>query len=256
MLFDFVFFLTSAFCLCFAWTRYYINNNLVCLLLSTAATFLCFLLIKRLFFDKKHKKIIKKHEKNQTESLANFLSFLPEKQVTNLFLQLPQIAQNQPKAHKNHITINENEQTKKLVFVFENAPLTKRDFCKIAKENKADTLEIFATGFEKDLSQTAGKCPFKTKLFDKTDVYFLLKNANLLPDLPKEKNSLKCNFLYVVFDKSRAKYYLSSSLFLILTSFLTFFPLYYTITGTILFFVAIYAKFNLRFNHSNQKKEI
>ena len=256
MYFDFAFVLFATFFLSFAWTRYYLNNNLICILLSICTTIFCFLSIKSLFLSKKHKKIIKKQEKKETEILANYLSFLPEKQVLNLFLQLPQIKENQPKTSKNVITTNKENLTKKLVFVFENAPLTKQDFCKIIKNNKADVVEIFATDFQKDLSQTAKKAPCKTLLFDKTEVYFLLKSNNLLPDLQKEKNKIKSDFWYIVFNKSRSKYYLSSAIFLILTSFLTFFPLYYLTSGTILFFVAIYAKFNSKFNVSNQTKEI
>ena len=137
---------------------------------------LCFLSIKRLFFSKKHKKIIKKQEKNQIEILADYLSFLPEKQVVSLFLQLPQIAEFQPKTNKNTITITDGKITKKLIFMFENSPLTKSDFCRITKNNNADLIEIFATDFQKDLSQLASKCPQRIRFFDKTDVYFLLKN--------------------------------------------------------------------------------
>lgn len=256
MYFDLIFILLTTFCLCFAWTRYFIHSNLICLFLSILTTTLCFLCIKRLFFNKKHKKFVKKQEKNQIEILADYLSFLPEKQVTDLFLQLPQIADYQPKTSKNTITITDEKVTKKLIFAFENLPLTKSDFCRITKNNKADLIEIFATDFQKDLPQLANKCPQRIRFFDKTDVYFLLKNADLLPDLQKEKNKLKSEFWYIVFNKSRAKYYLSSAIFLILTSFLTFFPLYYVISGTILFFVAIYAKFNVKFNLPTAKKEI
>ena len=251
MLFDFIFILFATFCISFAWARYYIHNNLICLFLSICAVILCFLGIKTLFFDKKNKKIVKKQEKNEIESLANYLSFLPEKQLVNLFLKLPQIANKEPKTNKNVITFCENEQTKKLILVFENAPLCKKDFCKIIKQNNANQITIFATDFEKDLAKIAKNSPCKTKFMDKTQTFFMLKNANLLPDLPKETNKITSNFWYIVFDKSRSKYYLWSSIFLILTSFLTFFPMYYVISGTILFFVAIYAKFNDKFNIKN-----
>jgi len=254
MTFDFIFVLFATFCLSFAWTRYYIHNNLICLFLSVCIVILCFLGIKTLFFDKKHKKIVKKQEKNQIDRLADYLSFLPEKQLSTLFLKLPQIADKQPKAHKNIITFCENQQTKKLVLAFESATFCKKDFCKIIKQHHADQLTIFATGFEKDLIQTAQKAPCKTKFIDKTQTFFMLKNADLLPNLPKEKNKITSNFWYVVFNKSRSKYYLWSSVFLILTSFLTFFPTYYLISGTILFFVSIYARFNEKFNLKNEEE--
>lgn len=254
MLFDLAFVLISTFCLTFAWARYYIYNNLICLFLSISTTILCFLGIKTLFFSKKEQKLLKKQQKKQIDALADHLCFLPYKQVTELFLQLPQIKQSQPKVSKNVITIKENDVTKKLIFVFENAPLTRQNFCNIIKNNPADVIEIFATDFEKTLSQLAQKAPCKTKFFDKTAVYLMLKQANLLPPLTQKPNLLKSNFWYVVFDKSRAKYYLWSSLFLVLTSFLTFLPLYYLISGTILFFIAVYAKFNKKFNLKKEQK--
>ena len=212
------------------------------------AVILCFLSIKTLFFDKKNKKILKNQEKKQIENLAEHLSFMPEKQLLNLFLKLPQLAEKQPKANKNVITFVENEQIKKLVFVFENSPFTKKEFCRAIKQNSAEQITFFATGFEKGLAQIAKNAPCKIKFADKTQTFFMLKNADLLPELPHEKNKMASNFWYIVFDKSRAKYYLWSSVFLILTSFLTFFPAYYLTSGTILFFVAVYARFNEKFN--------
>jgi len=254
MLFDFIFVLFATFCIVFAWARYYIHNNLICLFLSICATVLCFLGIKTLFFDRKHKKIVKKQEKNQIERLATYLSFLPEKQLLNLFLKLPQITDKQPKANKNVITFCENQQTKKLVLSFENSPFSKKEFCRTIKQNVADQITFFATDFEKDIVQMAKNAPCKTKFVDKTQTFFMLKNANLLPDLPKETNKITSNFWSVVFNKSRAKYYLWSSVFLVLTSFLTFFPTYYLISGTILFFVAVYAKFNDKFNVKSEEE--
>ncbi|MBR2029409.1 MAG: hypothetical protein IJ999_00710, partial [Clostridia bacterium] len=67
--------------------------------------------IKTLFFSKKEQKLLKKQQKKQIDALADHLCFLPYKQVTELFLQLPQIKQSQPKVSKNVITIKENDVT-------------------------------------------------------------------------------------------------------------------------------------------------
>ncbi|MEG1528619.1 MAG: hypothetical protein RR248_05895 [Clostridia bacterium] len=82
------------------------------------------------------------------------------------------------------------------------------------------------------------------------EVYTLLKTHNMLPELDKkikitQKNALLCN----LFTRTKARFYFISSVGLVATSFLSFFPIYALISSTILFLMGLYAKFNKKYNY-------
>lgn len=257
MFFDLIFILICTFFVSLAWFRFYINETTICLILATLTSLLLFILTKKFFASKNQKKQFDKKLSAKINQLAEKLSFTPEKKVVGLFSKLPQIENSNAKISKNTIVVCHDGKTKKLVFDFSITPMATSQFCKIAKSVTQDVLEVFAVDFEKQIYQIATQFDFEIKLFNKNDVYFLLEENNILPPLDKKKqNVLLSNFFYIVFDKSRTKYYLSSSIFLILTSFLTFFKTYYIVSGTILFLIAIFAKFNTKFNQGNKTKKI
>lgn len=253
MFLDSVFLIVTTFIVAFVWLRYYIDNNLVCLFSAIAISILFFLAFKAITDGKKEKRKLKKQERQQAENLAVYLSMLPNKNLLALFEELSTLRQCEIKKSENTITYK-NVKTIRLVFDFFCGALTAKLFCdfvKQAKADKIDKLEIFAHSFDKSVLQLMKSVDFEVKLFDANSTFALLKDNGLLPQEvinKKRVSPLKSNFLQIVFDKSRAKYYLMSSLFLLLTSFLTFFKLYYLISGTVLFFLFLYARFNRRFN--------
>lgn len=261
MFLDTVFLAVITFIIAFTWLRYYISDNLVCLFSAIAVCALVFLGIKALSGGKKQRKTLKKQQRKEAKNLAVFLSFLPDKNTLELFEKLPRLKDREIKKSKNAVSFKEEGKTVKQVFDFNCVALSAQSFCryvKCAKEDKADRLEIYSNSFDKAALQMREDCGLEVKLFDGKYAYSLLKKHNLAPtEITQNKPSvLRANFLRIVFDKSRAKYYLTSSLFLILTSFITFFKLYYLISGTILFFMFLYAKFNTRFNRTAESGEV
>ena len=254
MFFDALFLLIATFIVAFVWLRYYIANNLVCLFSAIAICILFFLAFKTLTVGKKEKRQLKKKEKKQAENLAVYLAFLPDKNTLALFEELPVLRQKELKRSGNAVTYKNGGKTVRFVFDFFCGALSPKTFCDYVKQavnDKVDKLEIFANSFDKNVLQLQKSVGLELKLFDINSTFALLKDNGLLPTDVTEKqyvSPLRTNFLQIVFDKSRAKYYLMSSLFLLLTSFLTFFKLYYLISGTILFFLFLYARFNRRFN--------
>ena len=254
MFLDAVFLLITTFIVAFVWLRYYISNNLVCLFSAIAICILFFLAFKALTVGKKEKRQLKKKQKKQAENLAVYLAMLPDKNTVALFEELPNLRQKEIKKCGNSITYKDGGKTVRFIFDFFCNAMTAKTFCdyiKQAANDKVDKVEIFANSFDKSVLQLQKSVALELKLFDANYTFALLKDNNMLPCEITEKkyvSPLRTNFLQIVFDKSRAKYYLMSSLFLLLTSFLTFFKLYYLISGTVLFFLFLYARFNRRFN--------
>ena len=93
------------------------------------------------------------------------------------------------------------------------------------------TIDIFACKFDKDVHPLTKVSPVEARLFDIKATYALLKKHGALPPCVTNggKRPLTANFWETVFNRSRAKYYLMSSMFLIFTAFLTFFRLYFMI---------------------------
>ena len=92
---------------------------------------------------------------------------------------------------------------------------------------------------EKDLNS-------KIKLCSLTDVYLSLKKAELLPEITLPKNVIKINKttrLKGIFTKANSKKALLFGVVILLSSKLTFYPIYYIIFGSLLVILALTLRF-------------
>lgn len=236
MMIDTVFLSLAAFALAFVWMRYYVDSNLICLLGALAACLAFYFAVKALFGKRQKQKKPDKKRRAQMQNLARYLAFLPTDEAARLFATLPK---------------GEGVMRR---CCFGIGALDGEKFCALVKaavKSGAKMLEVFAASFDKAVLQAYKTAPIAVRLFDGQAAFCLLEKHGALPDAvfaKKRKPLLENGFFKAVFDRSRAKYYLISSLFLLLTSFVSFFRLYYLISGTVLFFLFVYARFNRRFN--------
>ncbi len=254
MFIDRIFLALTAFALSFTWLRYYIDDNSVCLLGAVAAVTLLLIVIKAVWGGRKSKKRLKRQELKETEKLTAYLCFLPQDKTLALLKTIEPLKNAVPAA--DGLTFSDGENTVEVTARFSASPFTAGEFCGVVKNSSADRIDIFACKFDKDVHPLAKVSPVEARLFDIKATYALLKKHGALPPCVTSggKRPLTANFWETVFNRSRAKYYLMSSMFLIITAFLTFFRLYYLITGTLLFLLFIYARFNTRFNHTTAPK--
>lgn len=251
MLLDTVFLVLTSFFVSFCWSRYYVKDNVICLLIALLISAQIYLLVNALFKTKKNKNRLKKDQQKKTEALRNYLAFLPQKETIKLFSDA--LGLNEFKAMTNALITTVSDKKTMFVFDFCLCSLTPKELAehiKNACEAKTDSLVIYADGFDKFALTIVANSPLPVKLFDISQTFLLFDKKGKMPEIKqKPKNKLLGKkFFYVAFDKSRAKYYLFSCLFLLATSFFTFFRIYYLISATILFCLFIYTKFNTRFN--------
>lgn len=256
MLIDKIFLAVVSFCVSFTWLRYYLDDNAVCAVGAVAICALIFIFINALSGGTNKKKL-KRRQIKQTENLTALLSFMSDDDTASLLRGIEELKNAQ--RHKNSLTFEQNGKKIKVVFCFTASPMSPGEFCDIVKNCRADRLDVFACKFDKGVPPLVKMTPVETRLFDIEATYRLLEKHSLLPPSvtnTKKRPAFSSALPAVIFSRARAKYYLMSSLFLLLTGFLTFFRLYYLISGTILFMLFIYARFNTRFNPVIKQKEL
>lgn len=116
-----------------------------------------------------------------------------------------------------------------------------------AKQVKADKLIVFCLGVKPTDIQLANT-QLATKFVDAQAAYTLFEQADKLPTLDKPSFKKSAYFAQFAFSKKRFGGYFASGMFLLVTSALTFFPIYSIVWGTVLLGVALYSLLNKRYN--------
>ena len=122
-----------------------------------------------------------------------------------------------------------------------------RRVVRCAKREGTSKLIVFCLGARGTEMQLAnGILP--TKFVDTQGMYTLLDQADKLPPLEQPVVKKSAYFAQFAFNKKRFGGYFASGLFLLVTSALTFFPIYTIVWGTVLLGVALYSLLNKRYN--------
>ena len=116
-----------------------------------------------------------------------------------------------------------------------------------AKGAKADKLLVFCIGVKPTESQLANG-EMSAKFVDVATLYTLFEQADKLPALDKTAVKKSAYFAQFAFSKKRFGGYFASGMFLLVTSALTFFPLYSIVWGTALLGLALYSLLNKKYN--------
>ena len=116
-----------------------------------------------------------------------------------------------------------------------------------AKSLQADKLIVFCLAVKPTENQLAnGEIP--TKFVDVATLYTLFEQADKLPPVDKPVVKKSAYFAQFAFSKRRFGGYFASGMFLLVTSTLTFFPLYSIVWGTALLGLALYSLLNKKYN--------
>lgn len=122
---------------------------------------------------------------------------------------------------------------------------------KLCKRYGLDNLMIFCRGYSTSCAQIAKNCGISTVFFDAASVYDALKKQDGLPDLSTVNDTKKANKLFAVaLCKERSAVYLAAAVSLIFFSAISLFPVYTLSFATIQLSLAVYSKYNKRFNVS------
>lgn len=122
---------------------------------------------------------------------------------------------------------------------------------KLATYFNCTKLYIFCADFDSSAKELCKILNRDIRLAEINETYRFLQSHDALPELKETEKAKKpvSKILYFALSKKRFPYYFWNAVFLALFAQITFFPLYNMIVASLLLILAIYSKFNKRFNH-------
>lgn len=124
-----------------------------------------------------------------------------------------------------------------------------------AKRNKADKLFVLAAKTDQPLVKTAN-AHIKTEFIDGANAYELLEQCDKLPKIPSARKTKTGLVAKYAFCRKRFGWYLSSSLFMLVISVVSYFPWYTLSWATVMLGLALYCLLNKRFNPTSTSVSI
>jgi uncharacterized membrane-anchored protein YhcB (DUF1043 family) len=233
----------------FCWIYYILHNVTTALLLSLIVGLCSSYIVYRIASTNHKKQQLTKNKKAQLDSFANYLCFCEN--AGDVFVKLLKYYTFVPQHVQNDgIVATKNGQQYYVALLFDNdivTPSEVRKAVKTAKGHHVDKLIAFCIGYKPtDLQMANSQLP--TKFVDKQNALLLFEQADMLPQLNCTTVKKSAYFAQFAFAKKRFGGYFASGMFLLITSALTFFPLYSIVWGTALVRLALYSLLNKKYN--------
>lgn len=256
---DFIFGTTFVFATCFLWTRYFLHNFVLSILLSAIISFCVVLLYILLRRKKTEKALVAKSELAAAHDISTFFLLSTKPETIKAFETI--VSQKHSVKTKGNLVIADKVA---LCPIYTRTEITDKDvldsFAKIKNTNIEKIIICCqnASAKAKDIANI-----ITTKqivIYNEFDAYkYIFKPANFKvePQLKQKKTSAKQRLLkcaQMAFNKSRTKSYLMVSFILLLSSFVLRYNLYYLIVATTTTALALYSHFNTKFNTSKTEQ--
>jgi len=239
-----IFLLLSVFLLVFIWVEFYLHSINQAFYISIIITLVILLSYYPLIKLSKLKKISNKSTLEEKEHLQTQLLFGNNNIISNFLLTIFDLAPFN-KVDNEHYRVNNNHE---VYFFFDNCPLNQNQINSIIRKSLSEKIYIFCLQNEKYI------IPENTdiEIINLNNIYNKIKEKDTtIPTNITIKKKAKYSpkeILCIIFNKDRARGYFYSSILLIITSLFTPLNTYYIIMSTTLILLAIYSKFNNRFN--------
>ena len=185
---------------------------------------------------KQNKKLLLSRDEKQKNKLALHLSLSSDGYIKKLFLT----ALGENAKISGVKIVSEGEAN---FFAFRMHPLSADDIAKVIKYRFDGKKRIYCNSISPEAGALAEHFLIDVKKID--EIYALLKQKNLLPEKYAYEESGKIKLLTRIksrFDKRLAPPLFWSGAGLIALSFLTFYPIYYIVSGSCLLILAVISK--------------
>ncbi len=244
----------------FVWLRYFVIDNVACLVASSVVgVFISKFIIY--LSDKKHqKKLITNKTLQDINDCALSLSIMTKQESIEFFNNILSTT-HQTCIKDDLIYTSTNNQVIAFLPYYHHNLLTNQDMLDIlkqVKQKKLDKLIILCNEIDKNALLFAQSITnIKIIVYDKAAVYFeILKKYNVYPQKyittqTNKKYTFKL-LLVVAFNRKKAKNYLLCGLIFFVCSLFIRYSLYYIIMASLLFVFAIFSYFNKPFNLPKQ----
>ena len=233
----------------FCWS-YYVLRDVKCALFCASIVGVCAsYIVYKIVCKSSQRTSTTKNNKKKIASFTNYLCFCEN--VANVCAELLKYYTFDVKKVQNDgIVATKSGVSYYVALLFDNDFVSIADVRRCvrrAKNTKADKLMVFCIGVKPTESQLAnGELP--TKFVDVATLYKLFEQADKLPTLDKPVVKKSAYFAQFAFSKRRFGGYFASGMLLLVTSAMTFFPLYSIVWGTALLGLALYCLLNKKYN--------
>ena len=240
----------AVFFLCFAWIYYSLKDDILAFLLSLIVALCTSYLIWKAQSHFDAGKKIKFAQKNAISSFVNLLRFGTDNAA--IFEEMLRYYRFEvERVNYDSLIITKNGQKSYVAINFSHDSLNKdelRDAVIAAKRAACVRLYIFTAKAYTALVDVANG-QIHTVTVDAQNTYALFEQCDKLPALPPQKTPKKATFVArYAFNRRRFGWYFASSLFMLLISFIAYFPWYTLGWATVFFALAVYSLVNKRFN--------
>ena len=238
----------ACFFLCFCWLTFCKQELWVRYVLSglLATTFFCILFVLSKKLD-----LLPKRKKWRLDEYKYALAFLKE---YDIFVDVFRANGYDCKRLNNAVWCVENKEKTLLVFALKLANVTVQDLInayKQASEIGAKKIVVFGITIDPNLWRWQNNLDIKVTLLNYEGALdFLKRNGKkIVPyHLNRKGRFFDKSIFYYAFNKSRSKRYFVICIILLISSFISFFPIYDIVVASICFVLGIYSIFNKRFN--------
>ncbi len=255
--FDFLFGTAFLFLICFVWTRYFVHDVWKTIAISAIVTFFIISVYHIIKNKKESRKQLTEQEiKNAKKISTNFL--LKTKQEILKEFEKNLSKKYQTKIKSDYLIINNNI----LRPIFSSAVITDKEVIESYTKTKslsAEKLIIVCKNANVEAKKIANMIDGqKVIVLEEIEAYDdIYKPLNFsVPDKMQDTKKRKKAYDYLSFalNKARTKNYLIVAVFLLFSSFLLRYNIYYIIFASITTLLALYSHFNTRFNLPQKSK--
>ena len=242
------------FLICLIWSRYFINPLWASLVVTIILTLAIDFFIVYLSQKRQLKQNIKNDENEKINNYANTFIFSNKKTAVDFFFNLAKTKHFATKTTK-YVVINSQNNKIVLYPYFLYRQFDCNDLVEIYKTLSMASLKrivICTNTVDPQVYDLCKKLPKEVFVLDAKDTFLkLYKEYNIYPPQTKLEQKPQNKYFSLAkyaLNKKRTKGYFVASLFLILSSFISPYKIYYLIISTILLSLTFISLFNPKFN--------
>ena len=257
-IFDFVLGTSVLFFIIFVWTRYFLHDFWLTIIISAGLTFLTASVYQIVTAKKNKRKSISKQELNNAESISTGFLLSPKQEILKHFFDKLNAKYN-TKIKSDFLLVND----KVLKPIYNTQIITDKEVVECYLKTKdLNVKKIIITCKKADES-----CYAVQKLITDKEIIILNEYEayeNIFKPLQFEIPNFKIiktkknlsYYLNFALNKSKSKNYFFVSIFLLFASFVLRYNLYYIAFASITGMLGLYSYFNTKFNKTDDKKYI
>lgn len=249
-------FISSLLLIIYAWSMYYIKNWIICLAISCSAVVLLYAVISSIM----NKYDTKKHSKKQHKKLISQLSvrLINEIEVSKLIIPAIPCHYILSEQTSKKFKLTKNDKTTVVYCIFQYKEVEIDQFLEVLRDCILNNFKLLVLTIKcnaKTIATVRGSYK-NVEIAQINEVFNMLDSADSLPELHSNatvKKNYKLLFAGAL-SRKQGNSYLVSGILVILSGFISFFPIYSQIMGTILVCLGLYSSFNKTFNTNFNNK--